>query len=113
MADHLEGASSGDAVALRGFAAGARGYVQLLRSHIMKEDQILFPMADRLMDQSDQQALLDQFEVVESEHMGHGTHEKYLRIAESLAEKYGVSEQPIQNLSSHGGCGCGHKAAQA
>jgi hemerythrin-like domain-containing protein len=113
MADNLEAASNGDAGALHKFAAGARGYVQLLRSHIMKEDQILFPMADRLMDQNDQEKLLKQFDIVETEHMGHGTHERYLKMAESLAELYGVSSQAIKNLTEHGSCGCGHKAAHA
>jgi hypothetical protein len=38
--------------------------------------------------------------------MGHGTHDKYLRLAENLAEKFGVSKE---GLALGHSCGCGHK----
>jgi hemerythrin-like domain-containing protein len=39
----------GDPSALRNLEEIAGGYTALLRSHIMKEDQVLFPMAGRLI----------------------------------------------------------------
>ena len=50
-----------------------------LREHIEKEDHCLFTMANQALTDDDQQRLLAAFEHVEHEHMGLGTHEKYLK----------------------------------
>jgi len=60
-------------------------YAALLRQHIAKEDNILYPMADNGLDSQDQQKLSEAFEKVESEEMGKGVHEKYHRLAHELA----------------------------
>jgi hemerythrin-like domain-containing protein len=39
----------------------ALGYVDLLRSHIQKEDRVLFPMADRILDGPSMASLADRF----------------------------------------------------
>lgn len=106
MADSIPVASEGNADALAQFDQNARGYINLLRAHIQKEDMVLFPMADRLLTDDDEQSLLNAFDKVESEHMGHGTHDKYLRLAESLADKFGVSKEGLAHGHS---CGCSHK----
>jgi len=103
MADSIMEASEGNEQALTVFSQNARGYVELLRAHIMKEDCILFPMADRLLSDDDEKSLLSAFDKVETEHMGQGTHDKYLRLVETLADKFGVSKA---GLSGHS-CGCG------
>jgi len=104
MSTSITLAAAGDAAALKEFARHASGYVQLLRNHIQKEDNILFPMADQIFSDSDQKRLLDAFELVERDHMGAGTHEKYLAIAESLAERFGVRKIAV----AHGHSCCGH-----
>lgn len=104
MADHIAAAADGDETAVQTFNRAALGYVELLRAHIQKEDQILFPLADRMLSADDQEGLRSQFEAVESEHMGTGTHDRYLRLARSLAERFGVSLDGITETS----CGCGH-----
>lgn len=104
MDENIVAASSGDNDALARFAENARGYTALLRSHIMKEDRVLYPMANRILTDDDQSQLLTDFETVESEHMGAGTHEKYLAIAETLADKFGVEKDAIKA----GACACGH-----
>ena len=43
------------------------GYAILLQSHISKENNILFRMADQMFSADEQQRLIDQFAVVESE----------------------------------------------
>jgi hemerythrin-like domain-containing protein len=60
------------------------GYAALLRQHIAKEDQILFPMADRLIPSSQYDQVTDAFEHVEHEETGEGVHEKYLALADWL-----------------------------
>jgi hemerythrin-like domain-containing protein len=104
MADSISGAAVGDQQALQQFERNATGYVQLLRAHIRKEDGVLFPMADRMLTEEDQKQLMQSFESVESDHMGKGTHEKYLAIVASLAKKYNV-ETGHRHANS---CGCGH-----
>ncbi len=60
-------------------------YIELLRSHIAKENNILFPMADRLMTAEDQQMLEQLFKNVEEKETGAGVHEKYHRMAHEIA----------------------------
>jgi hemerythrin-like domain-containing protein len=98
----------GEKDAAEDFAFSAEQYVDLLRAHIHKEDMILFPLADRVMNDEEQSALLQQFELVEKEHMGVGTHEKYLKLADSLAQAYGVDRSAIAAVTSEGSCGCHH-----
>ena len=88
--------------ALREFACHAHGYVDLLRQHIFKEDQRLFPMANHVLSAEDQARLLDRFAHVENHEMHEGTHEKYLELANSLAERFHVVR------GNRSACGCGH-----
>jgi hemerythrin-like domain-containing protein len=60
-------------------------YVALLRLHIDKENNILFPMAEKGLTAEDQQSLSDGFARVESEEVGEGVHEKYHKMAHRLA----------------------------
>jgi hemerythrin-like domain-containing protein len=63
------------------------GYVNLLRLHIDKENNILFPMADKILTADDQSHLSDAFAKVESEEIGEGVHEEYHKMAHRLAGK--------------------------
>jgi hemerythrin-like domain-containing protein len=53
--------TSGDTAATDAFIEHARGFAALLRQHILKEDQCLFPMADRALSAADQDALSQSF----------------------------------------------------
>jgi hemerythrin-like domain-containing protein len=89
------------------FAASARAYVSLLREHINKEDHCLFPMAVRALTTSDQQSLLSAFEEVEH---GPGTaneHQKYVDLANRLADQFGVPKS-VASTTQTVGC-CGHR----
>lgn len=69
------------------FAAAARAYAALLRQHILKEDQVLYPMAEvRLANQDE--ALVTAYEKIEEEVTGPGGHEAYHRLLEELMERY-------------------------
>jgi hemerythrin-like domain-containing protein len=48
-------------------AAAARRYIGLLRAHIDKENTILFPLADELLDEAARAALGRAFDTVEAE----------------------------------------------
>jgi hemerythrin-like domain-containing protein len=101
MADALAGS---DAPA---FVRAARGYVELLRSHIAKEDQIVFPMADRLLPAGDQDSLRSIFEKVERRDVGVETVAALLGSVDRLCARYGVTEIPRAEGGACGHC-CGH-----
>ena len=105
MADAIEGAAAGNREAVAQFVSNAQGYVGLLREHIEKEDHCLFTMANQVLTEDDQQRLLAAFENVEHEHMGLGTHEKFLSLADELADRLGGT-RAADNRSL--GCGCHH-----
>jgi hemerythrin-like domain-containing protein len=63
----------------------------MLRQHIQKEDHCLFAMADQAFSAAEQEQLLAAFEKVEQEDMGAGTHETFLKMANDLADKYGIA----------------------
>jgi hemerythrin-like domain-containing protein len=84
------------------FAAEARQFIAMLREHIQKEDHCLFSMADQAFTPADQEQLLAAFEKVEAEDMGAGTHERFLKLADDLADKYGVDRRPP---AAHHCCG--------
>lgn len=88
------------------FAFEARGFVELLREHIAKEDQVLFPMADRMLPAAVQAELLRDFDHVETHDMGPGTHDRFAALAVSLAERYGVTTDAVR-AAAHT-CGCAH-----
>jgi hemerythrin-like domain-containing protein len=88
------------------FALAARSYIRLLRDHIAKENQVLFPLAAQMLSEEEGAELLAAFDKVEHEDMGPGMHEKYLDLADELARHYGVALAPRHP----GGCGCGHAA---
>lgn len=75
---------AGDQSARQDLINSIQGYTNLLRQHIVKEDQVLFPIANRVIPKADQEAVSTGFEQVEHEETGEGIHEKYLALAESL-----------------------------
>jgi len=84
-ADALPAAAAGDAQAVERFTRSLLSYITLLEAHIAKEDNILYPMADRVFTAADQSDLAAAFARVEKEETGEGVHEKYHQIAHELA----------------------------
>ena len=74
----------GDNSAIADVIENAQGYTQLLRAHILKENTILFPLADRAIPAEKYAEMDDAFEHVEHVETGEGVHEKYLALAEKL-----------------------------
>jgi len=74
--------------AARSFVQAARAYIDLLRQHIQKENQILFPLADQRLT-AEQQAFLTQgFQRIEQERIGEGRHQAFHRMLEDLDRQY-------------------------
>lgn len=79
-----------DAGDLGAFNENAARYRDLLRQHIEKENKVLFPMADNLLDEHGQDAMFEQFEQFEEEVIGHGVHEKLHAMIDTWAKAFGA-----------------------
>ncbi len=88
MGEALAELKAGDSVAAGKFIADAGGYVKLLDGHIMKENKILFRMADERLTDKQQKELLEEFDRVEREEIGTGVHEKYHELLHRLRDMY-------------------------
>ena len=95
MDQTVDAASVGDPDAVRWFTQHAQSYIRLLREHIGKEDHCLFPHAERALGPEEEQELLSSYAKVETEELGPGTHEKYLSLANQLADRYGVQKAAL------------------
>jgi len=84
MADAIERYKGGDVSSKKDIVKNAREYTNLLRQHIYKEENILYPLANRALREEDQKNLIDEFEEFERKEIGIGVHEKYHRLAEKL-----------------------------
>ena len=71
-------------------------FVSLLRQHIMKEDEILFPAAERALPAETLAALAEDFERHEREEMGDGTHERLHQLADKL-----IASQETKVAANH------------
>lgn len=96
MTSVLEAASASDPEAVRWFIQHGQSYVRLLREHIGKEDHCLFNNAERALQTHDDEQLLAAYEQFEAADLGPGTHEKYVNIANQLADRYGVLRAWVQ-----------------
>lgn len=88
MVKELDRYTSGEKAVLQKFAREARGYAQLLDQHIEKENQILFPLADRILSKEVLEHLSTDFERMEVEVIGSGRHEEFHAWLRELKEAY-------------------------
>ena len=73
--------AAGDSSAAETVVECAQNYIGLLRQHILKEDNVLFMMAQRALSPEKQAQLMEAFEQVEREH---GDHAKWTAVVEAL-----------------------------
>lgn len=67
VSDGIAELKKGNSGAIQQVYENLSGYAVLLQNHISKENNILFRMADQMFSADEQQTLIDQFAVVESE----------------------------------------------
>lgn len=84
MSAAIELVKSGNSAAIDSLLNAAKAYIRMLREHIQKEDEILFPMADNVISLDEQKHLLESFAEHEAVEMGAQTHQHYLEIAREL-----------------------------
>jgi hemerythrin-like domain-containing protein len=105
----LQAFEQGGGEACRRFSAAARSYAELLRAHIEKENHVLFPMAEEMLDQEVERSVLEGFGRLETD-LHQGTHERYVRMIESLAQRLGVEKR--SPAPAHNGSCCAHGPAR-
>ena len=76
LGEAIERIKGGEALAGKRFAQVARQYSAHLRSHIDKENNVLFVMAESILSPDEQMRLADDFERIELEKIGAGEHER-------------------------------------
>lgn len=86
IADNLEAAAGGNRVAEGVLRQAAEGYVELLREHIQKEDNVLFVLADQALGPDEQKLLLAAFDLAERSNGNCRKHEQYVALADELSQ---------------------------
>ena len=76
-----------DPAASRQIIENGRGYIQLLRIHIEREDNVVFPMVDQFLDDADQARLMAEFAECERREIDSGRHEASLRLLGDLTQQ--------------------------
>ena len=90
IAENLELYKKGNKAAVTGIYQNMSGYADLLVSHITKENNVLFRMADNTLSENEQKNLLVQFEAIE-QNRSSGTRAKdYIIRINDLALFYKV-----------------------
>jgi hemerythrin-like domain-containing protein len=93
MSDGIEKYKKGDEKAIRTIFENMAGYIDLLRNHIAKENNILFRMSDRVLSGNDNEYLLKEFSKVESGKREEGFLTGYIKEIEKLEETYKVKNR--------------------
>ena len=84
MSDEIENIKNGDASSLTILYEYMQDYIDLLRIHIRKENNVLFPLADKVLSPKEQEELIQSFSAVENK----GQLERYIREIEGLEVIY-------------------------
>jgi len=63
----------------------AKGYAKLLRGHIEKEDEILYPLAERILPEEVRDGMLSAYTTAEQQ--SPGLEEKYLKLVEGYEQQ--------------------------
>jgi hemerythrin-like domain-containing protein len=88
MAENISRFQHGDKVALQGIYNNMLGYAVLLKSHIGKENNVLFRMADKAFTAAEQESLLLDFTKVELNQENKHSKSDYIAIIEKLHNAY-------------------------
>jgi hemerythrin-like domain-containing protein len=64
------------------------GYVSLIRPHVVHEERLLFPIADRILAPELQETLQQEYDVIQQEVTGAGQHEEFEQTVQRLKERY-------------------------
>jgi hemerythrin-like domain-containing protein len=78
----------GSSQSVNNIISSSLSYVELLRNHIEKENNILFMMANKVLDEPEQSEIFDAFEKLEVEKIGVGKHQEFHNLLEEFKNIY-------------------------
>jgi len=80
--------TKGNRKAAAEFVITARRYINLLEQHIDKENDVLFPLAEKHLSEQTQAKLWDGFELIETQKIGAGKHDEFHKMLDKLESVY-------------------------
>jgi len=84
----VENCKIGNSFSQQLLAESMMKYVALMKGHIRKEERIIFPLADQVLDESKLNEINKQFEKIEEKIVQHDFHGHYHRLLNILKAKY-------------------------
>lgn len=84
VAGAAEELKKGNKKSVKEIIKNAKGYIELLREHIEKEDDILYPVAERMFTGQEKDKIADKFKKAELKKGGEATVRKYKDLVISL-----------------------------
>jgi hemerythrin-like domain-containing protein len=88
MADAILKHNEGNETSLAKVYENIQGYIDLLRNHIAKENNVLFRMADNVLSENEQQYLLNEFVIIENGKFCDGGIKDCITAIEKLESAY-------------------------
>lgn len=88
MKTALDQFKSGDKAAAQDLITHSNDYIMLLDFHIDKENNVLFPMAEKYLPKTKMVELKKGFDRIEEEKIGAGKHEYYHQMLDALEKEY-------------------------
>lgn len=88
MVENMLLMKTGDLCAFQDIYTNMLGYTELLKSHIAKENNVLFRMADKVLTNTEQERLLLEFAVVENETKTGRSKDDYFAMVDDLTRIY-------------------------
>jgi hemerythrin-like domain-containing protein len=85
------------------FLSSALGFVPLLRQHIQKEDNILYPMSQRVLTSAEFETMLEDFAAFEAKAGADGARDRLEALAERLVKDFRPDEARMA-AGAAGGC---------
>jgi hemerythrin-like domain-containing protein len=68
-----------------------REYSIFIRKHLSKENNILFPLSDKLLKQEDQDELIEDYEIHEESIVGHGIHDQIVKMIDKWLIEFEIN----------------------
>lgn len=88
MSHSIENCKVGNSFSSEKLVDNLNNYVNLLRFHIQKEEEVLFPKANVVLTEENQREISNQFEAIEEQTIGHSVHEQYFELLKHLKGQY-------------------------
>lgn len=87
MLEATEELKSGDETSSKEIITNAKGYIELLREHIEKENDVLYPLAERILPDKIQYELQNEFQLANEKKGGVNTFQKFRKLVEILEKQ--------------------------